>query len=611
MDEALAESSRNARQDAIGRIIRDAVRISPMVMLSGEPYVYVPEDGIYCRFGWNDMGDALYDAMRELGVKDGDFGKIDTLVRLIMRAISSKEAPLDNSVVVMTNGVFDTSDHQLKPYNERFIASSKVDYGYEPQMVPERWMIFLNQMLPNKEHQKLLQEVLAMAYIDRTKVKLEYLTILKGTGANGKSVVFSTVLKLLGQDNVSTFSISDLINSKREQNVAACNGKRMNYCSEIRTSEISLNNADAFKALVSGEPVMARALYHEPFKACNIPILLANANMLPRITDPSLSIQRRIIIIPFDVHVCADDQDRELARYIEDEISGVFNWVMEGLWRLQNNGYRLSVPQDIENLVREYVNEFSSVGRWLLESRFFARWNANCSAQATDMQVTPFYKMYCSWCGRNLEKAVSRNQFIQELTEKGFPKKRKAEGYCIPVFMALNEEEVRTQLIYEAIERQREEGVTDIDVKMFQDGKVRVRGVSDAEKYLGLPPDSLLFYYRSGKLDMTYEVFDNSPVFDIRKLQDTLALIGFYREINAKGTRIDREAMNARISITKQFNKDMELRGLPLFKYSGSADTIPIKYKDKILVPHDWIYTPEGAEAIIREYYKTNTIVNG
>lgn len=614
MAEAVA-MNRAQRQDAIGRVMRDAARKAPMLTISGEPHVYVPDCGIYCRFTWNDLGDALYDAMRELGVKDGDFGKIDVIVKLMMRVVGTKEAVIDNSVVVMSNGVYDTNDHVLKPYDQRFVSVSRVDYPYGERFVSEKWNVFLQQMLPNRDHQKLLQEVLAMAYIDRTKVKLEYLTILKGSGSNGKSVVFGTVLRLLGSDNVSTFSISDLINSKREQNIAACNGKRLNYCSEIRTSEINLCNADAFKALVSGEPMMARSLYKEPFKACNIPILLANANTLPRITDPSMSIQRRIIIIPFDVSVDRIEQDKELGSYIADEISGVFCWVMEGLCRLQNNGYRLSIPADIEDLVSEYVSEYSSVYKWAVEKRFFSRWNSACRPEPIDMGVMQLYRNYYDWCYDNLEDTVSRNAFVRDMTERGFIKKRKADGMSFSLFIGLSEEEVRAKMIEEAIETEKSKGVTDVEVLEGYDGVIRVLGISDVERYLGLVTDSLLYYYRSGLIDGTFKETPGGPLFDVKELQRKLADAGYYRDVKSDGELVKRRIAGSRASIAARFNNEMEMRGLPFFKYSGTALTIPKKYKDKIQVPYDWQFDPDDAERLIRDHYEriygiTNEILN-
>ena len=59
----------------------------------------------------------------------------------------------------------------------------------------------------------------------------------------------------------------------------------------------------------------------------------------------------------------------------------------------------------------------------------------------------------------------------------------------------------------------------------------------------------------------------------------------------------------------------MEMRGLPFFKYSGTALTIPKKYKDKIQVPYDWQFDPDDAERLIRDHYEriygiTNEILN-
>ena len=63
--------------------------------------------------------------------------------------------------------------------------------------------------------------------------------ILKGNGANGKSVIFETIMGLLGIGNVSTYGIQELIfGNYKEQNMANINGKRLNYCPEVDTMNI-------------------------------------------------------------------------------------------------------------------------------------------------------------------------------------------------------------------------------------------------------------------------------------------------------------------------------------------------------------------------------------
>jgi len=591
----LSIASPRKRVDAFCGLVRESARKAALVMIEGCPHVYVSDDGLYHRFSWNMFADALYEAMVEMGFKDGDFGKLDSIVKFVIRAISPKNVCIDSSVVVMRNGVYDTNTHELMPFDPKYISVSGVNYDYVPMTYSTQWAMFLNEVLPDKSHRALLQQAMALPYIDRSKIKVEYLTILKGTGANGKSVVFNTALKLYGKDSVSTFSISDLINVKREQNIATCNGMRMNYCSEIRTSEIGEGNADAFKALVSGEPIMARRLYQEPFLAKNIPILFANANKLPKISDPSYSIQRRIIIIPFDVHIPLERQDASLSRYIADEIHGVFNWVMDGLRFLQENDYKVLIPEDVVNEVSDYVNDINTINKWL-RVRGFKPEPPSRDSKMEIFKITDLYKIYIDWCNMCFEEPFGKKMFIRGLIDEGFERRHTRSGNDVVVYRTMTDDDVYAIALQEAIERQRDYGFSNVDLMMEDDGVIKVKGISNAERYLGLVADSLLYYYRSGKIDDTFEVVGGMPIFHIQDLQAKLASLGYYCEIVDGNTNLYRKRAFERNVRTKNFNEEMEVRGLPFYKSGDRKEYREREERGYIRVSNKWEYTEDSAK---------------
>ena len=153
--------------------------------------------------------------------------------------------------------------------------------------------------------------------------------LLYGTGANGKSVFFEVVNALLGSNNVSSYSLQSLTNENGYYRAMIAN-KLVNYASEINGK---LETA-IFKQLVSGEPVEARLPYGEPMTITNYAKLIFNCNELPKDVEQSNAYFRRFLIIPFDTTIPEQQQDKELSKkIISSELSGVFNWVLQGLNR--------------------------------------------------------------------------------------------------------------------------------------------------------------------------------------------------------------------------------------------------------------------------------------
>ena len=63
--------------------------------------------------------------------------------------------------------------------------------------------------------------------------------------------------------------------------------------------------------------------------------LIFNCDSLPSEVEQTLGFYRRWLIIYFDQIIPEKEQDKQLAKkIIESELSGVFNWVLEGLERL-------------------------------------------------------------------------------------------------------------------------------------------------------------------------------------------------------------------------------------------------------------------------------------
>ena len=100
-----------------------------------------------------------------------------------------------------------------------------------------------------------------------------------------------------------------------------------------------LGKANTFKQLVSNEPIQARLPYGEPFMIEDYAKLIFNCNELPKDTEHTNAYFRRFLIIGFDVTITEENQDKKLhTKIIDNELSGVFNWILVGLDRLLLQG---------------------------------------------------------------------------------------------------------------------------------------------------------------------------------------------------------------------------------------------------------------------------------
>ena len=188
--------------------------------------------------------------------------------------------------------------------------------------------------------------------------------LLYGSGANGKSVYFEIVMRLLGPENVSNFSLEKLTTEPAYR--AQIQNKLLNYASEISGNLEST----MFKNLASIEPVEARLLYGQAFTMTNYAKLLANTNELPNTPEHTHAYFRRFLIVPFSVTIPAEKQDKQLAnRIIDTELSGVFNWMLGGLRRLLAQG-DFTNPEKVRAQLEDYKKQSDSVRLFLEENEY-------------------------------------------------------------------------------------------------------------------------------------------------------------------------------------------------------------------------------------------------
>ena len=532
LKEAMANERKDKRTDSVLMIIRDAVNNSSLGIYNGCIYhfsgkIYEPVEG-------DDFGNMIYDVMRRIGVPLGDFSKIESFIKVCRRRVNTNKLIINNNIVVFKNCVYDITEDKTYDFSKKYVQFSVVDYEYNSQAKGYIWRDFLNQVLPNRIYQLILQEYIGSLFIDRKTAKMETMMILKGNGSNGKSVVFETVVGVVGRDNVSNFGIDDLIGigNEKKRNIATMNGKRLNYASESGSFTID-GGSGLLKALISGEPVEARAMYGDNFTAYDIPLMMINCNKMPKLRDFSHGMKRRLMIIPFDVEIPRALQNKELAKELIDEYPAIFNWAIEGRKRFIENGYKLTECRFIDELIEEYQVMNSNILEFMVSRKYLRENDMIIDAEPLWMPLNTLYSEYKKWCIYNNDISVSKKDVSMILCEYGFNRRRTGSGVQFAIFgEAAYAEEVRRRNEARTIIDMTESEVEKLKLNTRAKEEIRKKfglvfgwdrvalGFRELADYTGynLPYTSEL---RSGRLDGTYKFYNNIYVFNL-DLIDTM-----------------------------------------------------------------------------------------
>ncbi len=255
---------------------------------------------------------------------------------------------------------------------------------------------------------KFLQE--AVGYALTGDIREQVIFIFYGTGANGKSTFLVTIHSLLGDYAQQTPTETLLIKRGNgiPNDVARLKGARFVNAAE---SENGKQLAEALvKQLTGGDKISARFLYGEFFEFDVTFKLFLAVNHKPTVRGNDHAIWRRIRLIPFNVTIPSEKQDKNLTKKLKAELPGILRWAVEGCLLWQKKG--LEVPDQVKAATGEYRAEMDIIGDFI----------ADCCKVAPKTK-TPFkalYERYKDWCQKNQEEPIGKKDFGRCLTERGF-----------------------------------------------------------------------------------------------------------------------------------------------------------------------------------------------
>ncbi len=336
------------------------------------------------------------------------------------RRVPDEQIDRQDHLINLANGVYNLKAGQLEAHQREAYQIAQLGFAYDAQADCPLWHRCLGEWLitptgePDEELRSLLQE--AMGYTLTTDTSLETAFMLYGAAGSGKSQVIRVVQGLLGDAHIS-LNLNDL--DKNSYQLANVPGKRAITCTEAASRAVLAD--DLIKQLVSGEEIVVRQIYGEPFRFTPRATIWWAVNERPQNRDRSNAIYRRLQIIPFHHSIPLEHQDRKLGEKLLKELPGIFNWALEGLARLRRNGKFTQAAQVLQE-VQDYKLENDTESACLADVEWFSL-NPGDEAKANH-----FYLAYAAWCDRYGHRAESSTKVAEHWKRLGLVKDKRRDG---------------------------------------------------------------------------------------------------------------------------------------------------------------------------------------
>lgn len=347
-------------------------RFGPVMHTAGTTYAY--GDGIWQE--WNDrleqrLRSIIQSAFASLKV-DPKTSALNAVYRYVMErpSLQREDVQFDqHGLIVADDGVMDPDTLELAPHSPDHFALFKVAAKFNGERRISSWMNFLEGSFGDipeaSEVISTLQEWFGAALVANKPRPLKKGLLAHGPSRTGKTQIAGVARGLLGGKHTSGAKMRDL---EGRFGMEPFIGKR-GWIADDAVGEAEFLDAETYKVVVTGEPVSVQRKGGKNLETrFGFPVLLT-ANNLPRVKDQSDAVFNRSLILRMTR--VRDEAAPEPAGYesisakiVDQELSGVLWWALEGWQRLSRRGY-YQPPACMLEANQEFQDDNNPVGAWI------------------------------------------------------------------------------------------------------------------------------------------------------------------------------------------------------------------------------------------------------
>lgn len=314
------------------------------------------------------------------------------------------------------NGTMNLKTMEFQPHNAYDMLSKISHVYYDPNAKSEDFVKFIQEVLQEQEEKiEYVQRLFGYALSGDTSEETAYL-LYGPTTRNGKGTLLETYAHMLGgsEGYAMTMNPESLSQRKvKDGRQASGDIARLKGCRFLNMSEPPegmIFDAALLKTLLGRDTITARHLMQREFEYKPCFKLFINTNHLPRVIDDSLFTSGRLNVITFDRHFEPEEQDKHLKDRLKtkENISGLFNWCLEGLKRFYLAGGK--PPNPITAATSHYQTDSDKIGLFITDCLEVSKRNTKGS---------DVYFKYQSWCKESGQYPEGKSRFFHSLKNRG------------------------------------------------------------------------------------------------------------------------------------------------------------------------------------------------
>jgi len=315
------------------------------------------------------------------------------------------------------NGVVDLKTGEILDARPEWLMTKQVPIEFDPGARAPLFERFMDEtMCGRADLVAYLQR--CVGYFLTGDTREQCFWIWHGTGANGKSTLFNTLLALFGDEYSRKTQMETWVEQKRNaggpsEDIAGLHGARLVVASETEQNRRLAESL--IKELTGQDKVRARFLFKDSFEFAPQFKLVLVCNHKPIVDGNDPALWRRLRLVPFERVLPPEKWDKALGGKLQLELPGILNWAIAGCLEWQRRG--LAEPKAVLDAADAYREDSDIVSQFVAEE---------CDTDpAAESLTRVLYSAYKQWAvDRGIRSPMTEMSFSIALQERGFAKAR-------------------------------------------------------------------------------------------------------------------------------------------------------------------------------------------
>ena len=317
----------------------------------------------------------------------------------------------DPWVLNTQSGIVELRTGELRDHDRTALCTRVTTSAVDDTQGADLWQQFMADITQGDIELQFYLQRLA-GYCATGVVSEDMLAYLFGIGANGKSSFAEAIAHVLG-DYAKIFAAEVLMEAKGERHpteLAQFMGVRFALTSEPASS--AAWNDSRIKSLTGDAVISARFMRGDNFTFPRTHKTLVLGNHMPRLTDVTHAIRRRVQMVPFRAVFEAVPPPGMRERLKAEAGGAILAWIVQGaaMWAAAGT----APPQTVRDCTTDYLSDQDVVGQWLAE---------RCTRDAKSFELSgALHRNYSAWCEGQGHHPKSNAKLSEYLVSCGFKK---------------------------------------------------------------------------------------------------------------------------------------------------------------------------------------------